>query len=154
LISEDDRKMIEAAAARFPARRAAALEALQIVQKSRGWVSDEDLRSAADLLGMGAAELDALASFYPLVFRKPVGRHVILVCDSICCWIQGHETILDRLVSRLGIRLGETDPEGRFTLLPSACLGACDHAPAMMIDGDLHLDLTPEGIDAVLETYR
>ena len=106
------------------------------------------------MLGMSAAELDSLASFYCMVFRKPVGRHVILVCDSISCWVMGYDKILDRLASRLGIRMGETDAGGRFTLLPVACLGACDHAPAMMIDDDLHGDLTPEKIDGILERYK
>lgn len=154
MITEDDRREIEAAAARVPVRRAAAVVALQIIQKRNGWVSDEDLRAAAGLLDMTVAELDGLASFYSMIFRKPVGRHVILFCDSICCWISGYEGILERVCSRLGIRPGETDWEGRFTLLPSPCLGACDHAPAMMVDGDLHGDLTPEGIEAILERYQ
>lgn len=154
MITEDDRLEIEAAMARVPVRRAAAVEALQIVQKRNGWVSDEDLRAAAGLLGMTVDELDGLASFYSMIFRKPVGRHVILFCDSICCWIMGYEKILDRLSARLRIRPGETDPEGRFTLLPSPCLGACDQAPAMMVDGDLHGHLTPERIEAILENYK
>ena len=153
MMTEDDRREIEAAAARFPVRRAAASEALQVIQKNHGWVSDEDLRAAAGLLGMSADELDGLASFYSMIFRKPVGRHIILFCDSICCWIGGYEKILERLTSRLGIRPGETDREGRFTLLPSSCLGACDHAPALTVDGELHGDLTPEGIEAILERY-
>jgi len=154
MLTADERKEIEAAAARYPVRRAAALEALQAIQRGRGWVPDEDLREAAALLGLTVDELDGLASFYSLVFRKPVGRHLILVCDSISCWIVGSERILDRLTRRLGIGLGETDAEGRFTLLPVACLGACDHAPAMLIDGELHGDLTPEGIDSILERYQ
>jgi NADH-quinone oxidoreductase subunit E len=154
MLTEDERNEIEAAAARFPARRAAAVEALQVVQKHHGWVSDEDLGEAAALLGMTIDELDGLSSFYSLIFRKPVGRHVILVCDSITCWIVGYEQILERLTKRLGVGLGGTDAEGRFTLLPVACLGACDHAPAMLVDGDLHGDLTPEKIDVILDGYE
>ena len=154
MIIEDERKEIEAAAARFPVRRAAAVEALQVVQRHHGWVSDEDLGQVAEILGLTVDELDGLASFYSLVFRKPVGRHVILVCDSISCWVVGSDKILERLTQRLGVGLGGTDAEGRFTLLPSACLGACDHAPAMLIDGDLHGDLTPDAIDAILDRYK
>jgi len=154
MLTADERKEIEAAAERYPARRAAALEALQAIQRGRGWVPDEDLREAAALLGLTADELDGLSSFYSLVFRKPVGRHLILVCDSISCWIVGSERVLESLTRRLGIGLGETDAEGRFTLLPVACLGACDHAPAMLIDGELHGDLTPERIEAILERYE
>jgi len=95
-----------------------------------------------------------VATFYNLIYRQPVGRHVILLCDSVSCWIMGYDNLRDHLKSRLGIDLGGTTPDGRFTLLPSVCLGACDHAPVMMIDDDLHLDLTPERIDQILAGYE
>jgi len=103
---------------------------------------------------MTPAELDAVATFYSLIFRKPVGKHVILVCDSVSCWVMGYDKTMDHLTSRLGIRLNETSADGQFTLLPVACLGACDRAPAMMIDEMLYTDLSPEKIDEVLEEYR
>ncbi len=154
MIGERERKEIEELSLRFPTKRAASLEALQVVQKAHRWVSDDDLAEVAAMLDMSPTELDSLASFYCMVFRKPVGRHVILVCDSISCWVMGYEKVLDRLVARLGIGVGETAADGRFTLLPVACLGACDHAPAMMIDDDLHGDLTPEKVDEILERYK
>ena len=76
-----------------------------------------------------------------------------MVCDSVSCWIMGYEKLRSQLTSRLGIKMGETTPDGRFTLLPIVCLGACDHAPVMMIDNETHRDLDPEKIDAVLEKY-
>ncbi|MGA8282444.1 MAG: NAD(P)H-dependent oxidoreductase subunit E, partial [Desulfobacterales bacterium] len=85
--------------------------------------------------------------------RKPVGRHVILVCDSVSCWIMGYDRILARLKERLGIGFGETTADGRFTLLPNVCLGACDHAPVMMIDEDLYLDVGPQMLDRILDQY-
>jgi NADH-quinone oxidoreductase subunit E len=154
MIDDRDRREIEAAAARYPTRRAAGIESLQVVQKNHGWVSDEDLRAVASFLGIAPDELDGVASFYPMLFRKPVGRHVVLVCDSICCWILGYEAVLERLMARLGIRPGETSADGRFTLITSPCLGACDRSPALMIDGDLHGDLTPEKVDSLLEGYE
>jgi NADH-quinone oxidoreductase subunit E len=102
---------------------------------------------------MTVDELEGVASFYNLIFRKPVGRHVILICDSISCWIMGYERMREHLTTRLGINLGETTADGRFTLLPIDCLGACDHAPALMIDDDLHGDLDPEKIDEILNKY-
>ena len=78
------------------------------------------------MLGMSLADLESVATFYSLIFRKPVGRHVILLCDSVSCWIMGYETVRDHLRRRLGIDLGETTPDGRFTLLTIPCLGACD----------------------------
>jgi NADH-quinone oxidoreductase subunit E len=89
-----------------------------------------------------------------LIFRRPVGRHVILICDSVSCWIVGYEALRDHLQARLGVKLGETTNDSRFTVLPIVCLGACDHAPAMMIDEDLHADLSPAALNDVLAKYK
>ncbi len=120
---------------------------MRIVQKHRGWVPDEALADIGELLGMSTTDLDGVASFYNLLFRRPVGRHVIYICDSVTCWMMGYDRHVPRLTKRLSINLGETTPDGRFTLLPIVCLGACDHAPVMMIDEDTHLDLEPAKID-------
>lgn len=103
---------------------------------------------------MTADELDSVATFYNFIFRKPVGRHVILICDSVSCWIMGYDRILERLKERLGIGFGETTTDGRFTLLPNVCLGACDHAPVMMIDEDLHIEVDPQMLDRILTQYE
>jgi len=134
-------------------KRAAGIDALKIVQKHRGWISDEILNQVADVLDMSATDLDAVATFYNFIFRRPVGRHVILVCDSVSCWIMGYDTIADHLQHRLGIGFGETTNDGRFTLLPNVCLGACDRAPVMMIDDQLYGDLDAEKIDKILASY-
>ena len=154
MLSDEERQEIEAEVAIYAQKRAACIEALKVVQQHRGWVSDEAIDDLAEMLEMNAAELDGVATFYNLIFRKPVGRHVILVCDSVSCWIMGYDNLREHLKSRLGIALGETTADGRFTLLPSVCLGACDRAPVMMIDDDLHLDLTPEKIDQILAGYE
>jgi NADH-quinone oxidoreductase subunit E len=154
MLTEQEIEEIEAEYPRYEQREAVSVEALKIVQRHRGWVSDDAMGDVARLLEMDVAELDAVATFYNLIYRKPVGRHVILVCDSVSCWVMDGETIRQHLEARLGIGLGETTADGRFTLLPVVCLGACHQAPAMMIDDDLHHDLTPEKIDAILETYQ
>jgi NADH-quinone oxidoreductase subunit E len=153
VISEQERKEIEAVILGSPTKRAACLEALQVVQSRSGWVSDEDIEALAAILGMTPDELDGVATFYNQILRKKVGRHVILVCDSISCWIMGYENILAHLKSRLGIGLGETSSDGRFTLLPSVCLGACEQAPAMIVDGELYGELTPQRVDKILERH-
>jgi NADH-quinone oxidoreductase subunit E len=154
VLSDEERREIESEVAIYPQKRAACIEALKVVQQHRGWVSDEALDEVAELLEMTPDELDGVATFYNLIFRKPVGRHVILICDSVSCWIMGYDNLRGHLRSRLSIDLGETTADGRFTLLPSVCLGACDRAPVMMIDDDLHLDLTPERIDQILAGYE
>ena len=153
MLSDEERREIEQEFPRYPTRQAVSIDAMKIVQKHRGWVSDEALHDIAELLGMPASELDSVATFYNLIFRRPVGRHVIFLCDSVSCWIMGYERQRRHITEKLGIGFGETTGDGRFTLLPIVCLGACDHAPAMMIDGDYHLDLDPQKIDTILEDY-
>lgn len=136
-----------------PVKKAACIEALKIVQDHNRWVSDEHVEDIAALLEMSAAEVDSVATFYNLIFRRPVGRHVILLCDSISCWVMGYDNIRDRLMELLQIRYGQTTPDGRFTLLPNACLGTCDHAPALMIDNDLYRDLDGSTLPDILAKY-
>ena len=145
---------IESEAAHYPKREAVSIDALKIVQKHRGWVSDESLRDIAEHIGMSPTDLDSIATFYNLIYRRPVGRHVISLCDSVSCWILGSEQVREHLRQRLGVGLGETTADKRFTLLPTVCLGCCDHAPALMVDGDLHTDLDPQKIDKELENYK
>jgi NADH-quinone oxidoreductase subunit E len=154
MLTAKEKKEIEVEFLRYEQKRAVSVEALKIVQRYRGWVSDDTLIEVAEFLEMTPAELDAVATFYNLIFRKPVGKHVILVCDSVSCWIMGYERIRQHLQDRLGIALGETSADGVFTLLPIVCLGACDQAPAMMIDDNLYGNLDPAKIDEILQGIR
>jgi NADH-quinone oxidoreductase subunit E len=153
MLTDDEKAGIISELQKNERPRAACLDALMVVQRRRGWVSDE-IGDVARLLGMTPDELDGIASFYSLVFRRPVGRHVILICDSVSCWVTGYEQILDHLKMRIGIGPGETSPDGLFTLLPVACLGTCDNAPAMMVNDRLYTELTPEKVDEILEQHR
>jgi NADH-quinone oxidoreductase subunit E len=153
MLSAEERREIEAKLAHYPHKQAACIEAMKIVQLHRGWVSDEAIKDLAAVLQMTPDELDSVATFYNLIFRRPVGRHVILLCDSVTCWIMGCDHVRQHLTARLGVQPGETSADGRFTLLPIACLGTCDHAPALMIDDDLHRDLDTAGLDRILERY-
>jgi NADH-quinone oxidoreductase subunit E len=135
--------------------RAASIEALKVIQKNHGWVSDEQVKAAAELLGMSAEQLDSVATFYNLIHRRPVGRHVIKVCDSVACHIMGYDRLRERLQQKLGVGMGQTTLDSRFTLLPIPCLGTCDRAPAMLVGEDLHRDLEDVSkVDAVLEQYK
>lgn len=153
MLTPEERREIEAELAHYPTKQSVCIDAMQIVQRHRGWVSDESLKDLAEFLGMSVEDLDGVASFYNLIFRKPVGRHVIMVCDSVSCWIMGYERLREQLTNRLGVTMGETTADGRFTLLPIVCLGTCDHAPAMMVDGDLHRDIDLQKLDGILEKY-
>jgi NADH-quinone oxidoreductase subunit E len=153
MLSEQERQKITEELKQHDHPRGAISEALLIVQEHHGWVPDEALPEVASMLGVSREEVEAIATFYELIFRHPVGRHVILLCDSVSCWVTGEERIREHLQKRLGVALGGTTPDGQFTLLPAGCLGACDAGPAMMIDGKLYDTLTPEKADEILATY-
>jgi NADH-quinone oxidoreductase subunit E len=153
LLTPADVRALDQVISRYEDKRAACIEALKLVQQRYGWVSDGRLGELASLLDMTTSELDGVATFYNLVFRRPVGRHVIMLCDSVSCWLMGHDDLLASLSERLGVRPGGTTQDGRFTLLPIVCLGHCDHAPAMMIDDDLHGDLDRNRLASLLSAY-
>ncbi len=153
MLTQEEKKEIDSEIARAFTTKSAIVDVLKVVQRHRGWVPDKALEEAAEMLGMTPDEVDAIATFYSLIYRKPVGKHVILVCDSVCCWLVGYEGIREHLMNKLSIAMGETTSDHKFTLLPSACLGVCDQAPAMMIDEDLYTRLTPELVDGILEKY-
>lgn len=134
-------------------KHAVCAEALRIVQRHRGWIDDESIREIAAFLEMTADELDSVATFYNLVHRRPVGRHVIRICSSVSCWIMGYDALRDALLRRLGVGPGETTADGRFTIIPNQCLGTCDRAPAFLIDRDLYQDVDPARIDEILARY-
>ncbi|MHB8843129.1 MAG: NADH-quinone oxidoreductase subunit NuoE [Nitrospirota bacterium] len=154
MLTEEEKQEILTELAHVEHREAASVEALKIVQKHRRWVSDESIRDIAPLLDMTPAELDAVATFYAFIYRKPVGRHVIQICDSMVCWTTGYESLYGLLGKKLGIGFGGSTQDRRFTLLPASCLGACDRAPAMLVDEDLYGPVTPEMLDGILERYR
>lgn len=137
-------------ASHYTQKSGASIEALKIVQKHRGWVSDESLKQVADLLEMSVDELDGVATFYNLIYRRPVGRNVILCCDSVSCWMLGADRIREKISERLGIGFGETTRDGQYTLLPIVCLGACDHAPVVMMGEDLYHDVDEARLNEML----
>jgi NADH-quinone oxidoreductase subunit E len=154
MLSDLEKQEIQVELAHGDPKASAVPEALKIVQCHRGWISDEALADVAGLLGMTAEEVDAIATFYNVIFRRAVGRHVILLCDSVSCWAAGYNPIRRHLETALCVAFGQTTPDDRFTLLPVACLGACEQAPAMMVDQMLHGNLTAESVDRILSQYE
>jgi NADH-quinone oxidoreductase subunit E len=127
---------------------------LRAIQRELGWVPDEGVELAARLLGLSPIQVEEVATFYDKLYRRPVGKRVIHLCDSVCCHCLGEEDLRRHLVARLGVGLGETTSDGVFTLLPTCCLGACDQAPAMMIGLRVVGRLDPEKLDRVLAEER
>jgi NADH-quinone oxidoreductase subunit E len=154
MLTEEERKEIIRETKLYPVKRAVCIDALKIVQNHRGWISDETILDIAGILGMPADEVDGIATFYTRIYRKPVGRNVILICDGISCMVMGYVSTYDYISKKLGIRFGETTADGRFTLLPVTCLGDCDHAPVMMINDDTYNNMTIHMIEGLLEKYE
>lgn len=152
-LSPEARAEIEHAKHHYPDARAASIDALKIVQREHGWVPDGAIAAIAEVLGIPAADVEGVATFYSQIFRQPVGRHVIRICDSMVCYINGYEAVLAELQKQLGIGLGETTPDNRFTLIPVCCLGNCDKGATLMIDDDTHGGLEPSMIAGLLEKY-
>jgi NADH-quinone oxidoreductase subunit E len=124
------------------------------IQDQFGYLSDEAVEEVAALLNMSTLEVEELATFYTFIYREPVGKHVIHVCDSVICWMDGFESIRDHLCNKLGIEMGGTTADGLFTLLPVCCIGYCDRSPAILINKEVHGPLTPEKLDEILENLR
>jgi NADH-quinone oxidoreductase subunit E len=130
------------------------VDAMLTVQERDGHLSDAGLREVAEMVGMSPLEVEELATFYTFIYREPVGKYVIHVCDSVICWMDGADSLRDELCRRLGIAMGETTPDGLFTLLPVCCIGYCDRSPAILVNRKAHGPLTPESLDALLDRLR
>jgi NADH-quinone oxidoreductase subunit E len=153
-LTPDEIHEIEHEKTHYPYTQAVGLEALKIVQKHQGWVSDESLLAVSEYLDIPPAELEGVATFFNMIFRRPVGKNVILLCDSVACWMLGCDSLNAHFKKTLGIDYGETTEDNLFTLIPVPCLGACDRAPVMMVGRDTYFNLTTDKIDEIIADYR
>jgi NADH-quinone oxidoreductase subunit E len=148
-LSEAEVKEIEHELTLYPDKKAVGLEALKIVQRHNGWVSDESMLAISRYLDIALSELEGVATFFNLIYRRPVGKNVILFCESVSCWIMGCEKIRKDINEHLGIDYGETTEDGEYTLIPVPCLGDCDNAPVMLIGEKMHRNLTVDSIKSL-----
>jgi len=130
------------------------VDVMLALQEHCGFLSDDAVEAVAALLGMSPLEVEELATFYTFIYREPVGKYVIHVCDSVICWMDGVESILDYLCRKLDITVGGTSADGLYTLLSVCCIGYCDLSPAMLINRKVYGHLTPEKIDEILEKLK
>jgi NADH-quinone oxidoreductase subunit E len=134
--------------------REAAVDVMKELQRHCGWLTDEALATASQLLGLSPLQIEELATFYEMIYRRPVGRHVVHICDSISCWASGGETLLKSLELILEIETGATTTDGMVTLLPCSCLGNCGEAPCMMIGNKQYGRVTPEMAAQIVSALR
>jgi NADH-quinone oxidoreductase E subunit len=152
--SEAARKKLDAVVARYPTRMAATLPALHIAAAELGALTDEVQQAVADYLGLSVAHVYGVVTFYTMFHQKPVGKNVLMVCTNVSCMLRGAYDILGHLEQKLGVRPGQTTPDGMFTLVEEECLAACANAPIMICGTQYYLDLTPEKADRALEELR
>lgn len=155
MIPDELRKELSEHCAHYASRRVGLIHVLHKLQQHYGgWLPDNALAEASQIVGVSEAEIEGVTSFYNWLFRHPVGRNIIVCCDSISCYITGCDRNIAHLQRKLGIKVGETTPDGEYTLLPVVCLGDCDNGPSMMIGDELYNRMTPEKIDEVLKTLE
>ncbi|HUJ80095.1 MAG TPA: NADH-quinone oxidoreductase subunit NuoE [Nitrospiria bacterium] len=153
-LSEAARVELQETAKRYPVKRSAVLHGLRLVQREAGFVTEAGMRDVAALLEMTPHEVYDVATFYTLFYLRPKGEYLIQVCRTLPCALGGAETLLDHLERRLGIRAGETTPDGKFTLVTVECLAACGKAPVMQVNDRYHEAVTPEQVDRLIESLN
>lgn len=155
-VSSERMKEIDHWIAKYPAdqKQSAVMSALHIVQEEHGYLTPQLMDAVADYLGMPAIAVYEVATFYSMYEHKPIGRNLVNVCTNISCQLRGSSHVVDYLKDKLGIQLGDTTQDGRFTIRSVECLGACVNAPMMQVNKDYHENLTFEKIDQVLEQYK
>jgi NADH-quinone oxidoreductase E subunit len=152
----ENRQMLEAICARYPAdqRKSAILAALYLAQHQQGFITQNAMRHVAEAIGCTPAEVEEVVSFYTMFYTRPVGRHVIQVCRTLSCALMGAERVTDELSQVLGVRPGETDAAGEFTLVEVECLGACDRAPVVGVNDHWHECQDPDAVRALVDGLR
>jgi NADH-quinone oxidoreductase subunit E len=152
MLSNQALAQIESEIAKYPAerRQSAVMAALTIAQREKGWISNELMEYVAQLLGLQPIQVAEVATFYSMYEMEPVGRHKISLCTNVSCMLRGCGDIVRHLEEKLGIGIGETTADGRFTLKEVECLAACGGAPMMQIGDEYYENLTPERVDAIL----
>jgi NADH-quinone oxidoreductase E subunit len=150
VVSEAAKERMRAVAAQYPTMRSAILPALYIAQDEEGYITQAALEAVAEALHLNADEVKMVASFYTMFYKEQPGKRVIKVCTSISCYLRGCDALVDHLEQRLGIKRGETTPDGRFTLLTAECLASCGTAPVLQVNNEFVEQVTPERADELL----
>lgn len=154
VLSDGAVERINAYKQRYPNPQSALLPALHVAQNELGWVSREVMEEVADLIGITPDQVEQVASFYTMYYTEPVGTYVLEVCKTAPCSYLGADEIIDYIGRRLGIQAGQTTEDGMFTLFKVECLAACHRAPVMQVNHRYYQDLTPERVDALIESAR
>ena len=150
MYSDANEKKIDELISRYPVKRSAIIPALFIAQEEHGYVTDDDVRYLAERLDLRVNEVEEIVTFYSMFSRKPVGKYKLQVCRTISCALNGASDVTDHLCSKLGVGLGETTRDGKFTVTEVECLGYCDLAPVLQVNFTYHERVTPDSLDSIV----
>jgi NADH-quinone oxidoreductase E subunit len=154
MLSESTHQQIQLLIGKYPKKRSALIPSLQLAQKETGYLTSDAMQEIAGIFELSPNEVYEVASFYTMLYKKPVGKYVIQVCTNISCMLCNAEQIVDHLTKRLGIKFGETSPDKKYTLVEVECLGSCGTSPVVQINEDYYEDLTPEKLDRILDSLK
>ena len=157
MLSQESLALIDKELTKYPEdhRQSAVMSALRIAQDELGWLSKDTIAFVADYLRIPAIAALEVATFYNMYELEPVGQHKITVCTNISCMLRGSDEIVEQLENRLGIHMGETTPDGKFTIKEGECMGCCGGAPLFHINNKRRGEfLTPEKVDQILEGLK
>ncbi len=154
MISEQTKQRMCDLASRYPVARSAVMPALHLVQQEEGYITSEGLQAVADAVGMTVDAVESVATFYTMYQQHPQGKHVVHVCTSISCYLRNCDALVEHLEKRLGIKRGETTPDGNVTLLTAECLASCGTAPVLQVNGEFVENVTLEKADALIRDWN
>jgi NADH-quinone oxidoreductase E subunit len=153
-LTDQTKKKIEEIASRYASKEAALLPVLHLVQREKGFISQQEEKQVAHLLNIKPIKIKEVVTFYTMFNQKEVGKYHIQVCSNLSCSLLGAESLIDHLKDKLGIEVGETTSDQKFTLTTVECLGACEQAPCIMVNFDYHGNLDKEKIDNILDNLE
>jgi NADH-quinone oxidoreductase subunit E len=151
---EQLRERIDVIVSGSETKQSALIPVLREIQNEYGYLSNESMEEAAGILGLPPSGVQNVATFYTMFFRKPVGEHVIWLCRTLSCALRGAEHVEHYMCERLGVKTGETTPDGKITLMEAECLASCGTAPVMLVDDKLEENLTRDKVDRLIEELR
>ncbi len=152
--SEEAEAKIKEYEKRYPTKRGALIPVLKLAQKEFGYISQDVMRLVAERLGLPESAVINTATFYTMLYKEPVGKFHIQVCTNVSCYLNGSDMIVDAVREKLGINMGETTPDGMFSLEGVQCLAACGNAPAMQVNEDYYESLTPEKVVKIIDELK
>ncbi len=154
MISEQAKQRMRELASRYPVARSAVMPALYIAQQEEGYITQEGLQAVAEAIGMTTDDVESVATFYTMYYRRPPGKKIIKVCTSISCYLRNCDALVEHLEQRLGIKRGETTADGNYTLMTAECLASCGTAPVIQVNNEFVENVTTEKLDALIDEWN